>query len=406
MTKQVYTLGCRLNIFESELIEQKLKKQNINDVIVINTCTVTENAQKENYKVIKRLKKKYPDKKIIVTGCGANSEGDVFTSMAEVNQVIPNEDKLKIDTILANQDGAKNNDNNDFNELINNFAHRTRAFIQVQQGCDHRCSFCIIPTVRGKSKSIDEETIIKQANLLTEKGHKEIVLTGIDISSWGRNIFDNELSKLGLLCKKIIDNVPKLERLRLSSIDPAVEDEMILKLLQTEEKFMPHLHLSLQSLNNRVLRNMGRRHTQESVKNWITTLREARKDIVFGADIIAGFPRESAEQFADTLQALENIFIPFLHVFPYSVREGTAAAKMEQVDDKTKKERAKKIRELGKKMKKAYFSSLVSTLHKVLVEKNNMGYCEHFAPVKLTKKYKSNTIVNVKISDFDENNIF
>ncbi len=402
MTKKVYTLGCRLNIFESELIEQKLNNKNIDDVIVINTCTVTEKAQKENYKIIKRLKKKYPNKKIVVTGCGVNAEESVFSSMEEVSKVIKNQDKINLDKILLNEDGARNND---FVGFVNSFSDRTRAFIQVQQGCDHRCSFCIIPTVRGKSKSVDEETIIEQAKILTAKGHKEIVITGIDISSWGRNIFENEPSKLGLLCKKIIDNVPKLERLRLSSIDPAVEDEMILKLLKTEEKFMPHLHLSLQSLNDRVLINMGRRHSQKSVKILVEKLRDARKDIVLGGDIIAGFPRESDKQFKDTLQALEDIFIPFLHVFPYSVRGGTTAAKMEQVLDKTKKERAKKIRELGKNMKQKYFASLVGTTHKVLVEKNNTGYCEHFTPVKLAKNYQANKIVNVKITNYDDNNV-
>ncbi|MGV3278694.1 tRNA (N(6)-L-threonylcarbamoyladenosine(37)-C(2))-methylthiotransferase MtaB [Rickettsiales bacterium LUAb2] len=428
---QIVTLGCRLNIFESEVIKKGLDTNNLNDKIVVNTCCVTKKAENHSISTIKKLKKQYPDKEIIVTGCAVHTALDKLTSMPEVSKIIDNFNKFSTsafnskERIITVSDNSTS-DNNDYNltqklkdnasyQQQNNekpsysipklahFENKTRSFIQIQQGCDHRCSFCIIHKARGASVSLSEADIINQIREVVNNGHKEVVLTGVDISSWERNIFDNSPSKLGELCINILKAVPNLTRLRLSSLDPAVVDHNIIWLLKNEPRFMPHLHLSLQSMSTPVLINMGRRHTRESATNWVKELQNANSNLVLGADIICGFPKETNEQFTETMESLIELNIPLLHVFPYSERSGTPAAKMQQLPEFIRKERALRLIEVAKQLKQNFLQTKLNQQEEVLVENNNTGYTQDYSLVKITnKQVEKNTLVTVKITEITE----
>ncbi len=408
--QNVITLGCRLNTFESQAIEQNLKQQSIeNDVIVVNTCTVTENAFKQSKQEIRKAKKQNPNKKIIVTGCAVESNFNDFMNMEEVYKVIKNKSKLQLSEYNLNNKTTVSKDS-DFLEIpkLDNFGNKTRAFVQIQQGCNHRCSFCIIPQTRGKSVSLSKEDILSHVKTLVAKGYQEIVLTGVDISSWQREeTFDKE-SKIGLLCKYLLQEEKGIKRLRLSSLDPALKDSELIKLLKEDERLMPHFHFSLQSLSNSVLKNMGRRHSQESALSLMEDLRQANKNVVFGADLITGFPRETDECFEDTLKAVESAFIPFLHVFPYSEREGTMALNFKQkVDVKTRRERAKILINKGNELKQNYFKSRLLKTESVLYEGSGKGYSAYYTPVNITnaEHLVKGKIYNVKVNSYNESTL-
>lgn len=404
---QVVALGCRLNFFEAELIKQQMNKAKLENTIVVNTCTVTSLAHAQSMQTIRKLKKNNPNAKIIVTGCGAQIDPTIYANMPEVEKVIGNKNKFSTQALLADQkiilDDFKNEasehmeDNLSHNNQeddyvipkIKGFENKTRAFIQIQQGCDHKCTFCIIYQARGKSKSLSLKNIVEQIAQAVDFGHKEVVLTGVDISSWNRNAILNEPSKLGYLCKAILQQVKGLQRLRLSSLDPAVFDADILDLLANEERFMPHLHLSLQSLNDNVLVNMGRRHNKERAIDLINGIKRANPNTLIGADFIAGFPRETHEQHLDTYNTILELKIPFLHVFPYSTRAGTIAEKMQNVDSLEIKNRAKDLVKLGEQIKNEVFLNKIGTYQEILVEAKNIGYTKDYSLVNI----KANTIL-------------
>lgn len=406
MENKFITLGCRLNTFESEVIKEQLKNNKITNKVIINTCAVTEKAENDSLRQIKKLKRLFPNKEIIVTGCAVHTAAEKLKKMPEISKIISNDYKMSVNAFKEESSYVVNNAhtqsiNTERNKgnynipTLNHFNTRTRAFVQIQQGCDHRCSFCIINKTRGKSLSLQEDDILRQVKKLINNGYKEITLTGVDISSWKRNIFDKtSKSKLGELCVQILKENSNLKRLRLSSLDPAVEDTTLLYLLANEERFMPHLHLSLQSMSNSVLNNMGRRHSKESARDWITKLKLANKSLVLGADIICGFPKETEEQFLDTYKTIKELNIPMLHVFPYSERSNTPAAKMEQIPQNIRKERALMLIDLANQLKDDFYNNKIGKVEEVLIESNNYGHTKDYSNVKiLNKTLEKNTLV-------------
>ncbi|MDR2008513.1 MAG: tRNA (N(6)-L-threonylcarbamoyladenosine(37)-C(2))-methylthiotransferase MtaB [Alphaproteobacteria bacterium] len=400
---QVFALGCRLNTFESEIIKEQAKKAGISNTIFVNSCTVTQEAHKQSMQLVRKLKRENPNMDIVVTGCGAQIDPQGFANMNEVSKVIGNKDKFSQEAMRSNEKIILG-DLSEAADLeipqIQGFENRTRAFIQIQQGCDHRCTFCIIATARGKSQSLPSAQIIAQIKQAVDFKHKDVVLTGVDISSWTESG-----ASIGLLCKKILREVPNLPRLRLSSLDPAVVDSHILDLTKNEPRFMPHIHLSLQAMNNNVLKNMGRRHSRESAMEWINELRNANPNVAIGADMICGFPRETDEQFQDTYDTIKVLKIPFLHVFPYSSRVGTVAEKMRQIPVELRKQRAKALSALGSALKADFFAAKLGKLEEVLVEANNMGYTKDYSLVKINGDAPRGKLLQVKITGFTAQNL-
>lgn len=408
---QVFALGCRLNTFEAELIKEQASKAGLSNTIFVNSCTVTQEAHKQSMQLVRKLKKENPNANIIVTGCGAQMDPTAFANMPEVSKVIGNKDKFSVEAFKSTEKIVLNNINEDIKEefsipQIKGFENRTRAFIQIQQGCDHKCTFCIIFEARGKSRSLAKEQIIAQIKQAVTFGHKDIVLTGVDISSWERDAPLNEPSQIGQLCKDILAAVPELPRLRLSSLDPAVRDDNILDLIKNEPRFMPHIHLSLQAMNNSVLKNMGRRHSKESAIAWINDIRKANPNVAFGADMICGFPRETDEQFEDTYNTIKELQIPFLHVFPYSERKGTVAERMSPVPIDIRKRRSKMLSSLGEQIRSDLFKSKVGQIEEVLCEAKNMGYTKDYSLVKiLGNETPKKELINVKIVDYNNKHL-
>ena len=388
---RVVTLGCRLNTLESEIMQKGAVEAGISDAIIVNTCAVTAEAERQARQTIRKLGRENPSSRIIVTGCAAQLHPDAFASMAEVDRVVGNMEKL--DAAIVNATDGPDIVVSDIMEaretaghlievpVISGFDERTRAFVQIQQGCDHRCTFCIIPFGRGPNRSVPVQAIINQIRLLVENGHGEVVLTGVDISSYGTD--NDNLPGLGQLAKRILDAIPDLKRLRLTSLDPAAIDDDIYRLLAENPRFMPHLHLSLQSADDTILKRMKRRHSQAMAFDVIRRARDARPDTVFGADLIAGFPTETDIMFANTLDAVGDMGLTFLHVFPYSIRPGTPAARMPSVPGDVAKDRARQLREVGEKALHHLLESSLGTSVEVLVEQGLSGHSKHFIPVDL-----------------------
>ncbi len=399
---KIVTLGCRLNHLESHMLQQQSKE--LNDVIIVNTCSVTAEAERQARQTIRRLKRENKKARIIVTGCAAQVNPEQFSKMLEVDKVIGNREKMEIARYIPLSPSHKDVKDNKIvvspREMLTETAHhfiptmynRTRAFVQIQQGCNHKCSFCIIREARGPSYSLKTEKILDQIKQLVDVGHKEVVLTGVDISSWGQDFADKP--QLGELTALILHNIPDLKRLRLSSLDPAIQDESLLDILKDSPRLMPHLHLSLQAGENRVLANMGRRHNVKSAAEWIDKLRQARPFLSLGADMICGFPNETDKQFETTYQFIADQNIPLLHVFPYSARKGTPAAKMRAMPLAVCKERAQKLRRLGEELKEKWLQSFVGTSAEVLVEGGDKGYNPHYAPVTFIDRQKEGQIVS------------
>ncbi|MGI9464801.1 MAG: tRNA (N(6)-L-threonylcarbamoyladenosine(37)-C(2))-methylthiotransferase MtaB, partial [Aestuariivirgaceae bacterium] len=333
---QVITFGCRLNTYESEVMRSHAKACGLDDAVIINTCAVTAEAQRQARQAIRRARRDNPDSRIIVTGCAAQIDPDGFAGMDEVDHVLGNEEKLQAESYAFGVEREEKVQVNDImsvtetaGHLIDGFAGRTRAFVQIQNGCDHRCTFCIIPFGRGNSRSVPAGDVVRQIQVLLENGYKEIVLTGVDITSYGADLPGTP--SLGNLVRRILKTVPALPRLRLSSIDSIEADAELMAAFAEEDRLMPHVHLSVQSGDDMILKRMKRRHLRADSIAFCNELRDLRPDVVFGADIIAGFPTETEEMFDGSLRLVEECGLTFLHVFPYSARPGTPAARMPQV---------------------------------------------------------------------------
>jgi len=408
---EIITFGCRLNIYESEILKQGVKKSNIKNTSVFNSCAVTSETVRQVKQSIRKRKREFPDDKIIVTGCAAQIDPKTFSEMEEVDIVSGNLEKRDINNLIKkDKPKAKINVSNilenkqNLNSLTDGYDNRSRAFVEIQNGCNHRCTFCIIPYGRGNSSSKSVKNIVNEINLMLEKGHKEIVLTGVDIASWGHDL-ETE-TNLGFLIDKILKGCPDLKRLKLSSMDVIGFDDQLLEIVSSEKRILPHLHLSLQAGDNMILKRMKRRHLREDAINLCSKIREKRNDMAFGADLITGFPTETDEMFLNTIKIVDECNLDWLHVFPFSPRPGTPAAKMPQNKKETSKKRAKILREKGEKIKKAHLKNLVGKEIEVFVEKNNSGHTNQFAPVKLEDEFLPGTSVITKIFKSDDNFVY
>ena len=394
MKPLVQSFGCRLNIWESEVISRHSEAANLNDTIIINTCAVTAEAEKQARQSVRRHRRDNPDARIVVTGCAAQIDPSSWISMAEVDAIIGNHDKLQADVW---QNLSRRNSPEQFVKvsdimrirevaphLLEGFDAHTRAFLQIQQGCDHRCTFCIIPHGRGNSRSVPVDVVIEQIQKLAAAEIGEVVLTGVDISSWGSD-FDNPAS-LGRLVKDILVQTPDLKRLRLSSIDPAEIDDDLLDVLASDPRLMPHLHLSVQHGDDIILKRMKRRHQARDVINLTKEIRRLRPDVVFGADMIAGFPTENEDAHQASLDLVDAASLVWLHVFPYSPRAGTPASRMPQVNQDIIKARAAELRARALIRKTDFLKSRIGHDDEILLETGGIGHSRQFARVKLVDK--------------------
>ena len=395
---EVVTFGCRLNVYESEVMKNHAKKAGLQDAIIFNTCAVTKEAERQARQSIRKARRENPDEKIIVIGCSAQVNPKMYSDMAEVNQVIGNDLKLKAETWgLESEEKVLVNDIMSVKEtashMLTGFEDRSRAFIQVQNGCDHRCTFCIIPYGRGNSRSVPIGVIVEQVRALVVAGYKEIVMSGVDITSYGPDL--PGAPTLGQMIRRVLVLVPEVPRLRLSSLDPVESDDDLWRLIAEEPRFMPHLHLSLQAGDDLILKRMKRRHLRDDVIKMCERARGYRADIAYGADIIAGFPTETEEMFQRTMDIVEECDLTFLHVFPYSEREGTPAAKMPSVDKAIRKERAKRLRELGEAQVQKFLNQNMNKQVQAIVEKDNFARAENFALIKLDRDAEAGDLIPV-----------
>jgi threonylcarbamoyladenosine tRNA methylthiotransferase MtaB len=401
MSVDVVTFGCRLNAFESEVIRREAENAGLEDTIVINSCAVTNEAVAQARQSIRRLKRERPDARIVVTGCAAQTQPAMFAEMAEVDRVVGNDDKMRgqswrdarvafdaaADFGVAQSEKIAVADIMAVTEmaphLLEGFQRGLpRVFVQVQNGCDHRCTFCIIPYGRGNSRSVPMGAVVDQVRALVERGHAEIVLTGVDLTSYGVDL--PGAPKLGALIRQILRHVPELRRLRISSIDSIEVDRDLLDVIADHERLMPHLHLSLQSGDDLILKRMKRRHSRADAVDFCAQVKRLRPDIAFGADIIAGFPTETEEMFARSQQLVEECDLTFLHVFPYSPRPGTPAARMPQVRGDVIKDRAKRLRATGDVALRRRLAAEIGGTRQVLIESVRQGRTEHFLPVDIS----------------------
>jgi threonylcarbamoyladenosine tRNA methylthiotransferase MtaB len=389
----VVTFGCRLNSYESEVMKREAEAAGLRDAILINTCAVTAEAVRQARQSIRKARRENPDARIIVTGCAAQTEADTFAGMDEVDLVLGNTEKLERASYgrvaqfgIEESEKVRVNDIMSVREtaghLIDGLEGRARAFVQVQNGCDHRCTFCIIPYGRGNSRSVPIGVIVDQIRRLVENGYREVVLTGVDITSFGADLPGTP--KLGDLVLKILKLVPELKRLRLSSIDSIEADPALMRAIAEEERLMPHLHLSLQAGDDMILKRMKRRHLRDDTIRFCEEVRDLRPDVVFGADIIAGFPTETEEMFANSLAIVDECRLTHLHVFPFSPRKGTPAARMPQLARAIVKERAARLREKGEAALLAHLDGEVGRTREVLVEREGLGRTEQFTQIEFT----------------------
>ena len=416
MGVDVVTFGCRLNAYESEVIRGQAEASGLADAVVINTCAVTGEAVRQARQAIRKIRRERPHARIVVTGCAAQTEAHSFAAMPEVDRVLgnveklspaawgqtragldqnafglPAEEKIVVNDIMAVKETALH--------LIDGMEGRARAYVQVQNGCDHRCTFCIIPYGRGNSRSVPMGEIVAQVRRLAGNGYREVVLTGVDITSYGSNL--PGAPKLGALVKQILKHVPELERLRLSSIDSVEADDDLLDALGGEKRLMPHLHLSLQAGDDLVLKRMKRRHSRADVIAFCQQMRRLRPDIIFGADMIAGFPTETEDMFRRSLDLVDECALTLLHVFPFSPRPGTPAARMPQVERAVVKERARRLRAKGQQELTRHLDAEIGARRQVLAESDNAGRTEHFTRVRLSCAAQPGTMLDVIIAAHD-----
>ena len=411
MAVDIVTFGCRLNAFEAEVIRREAEGAGLSDTIVINSCAVTNEAVAQARQSIRRLKRARPGARIVVTGCAAQTQSGMFAGMTEVDRVVGNDDKMRseawrearkafdlgdgekiaVSDIMAIREMAPH--------LIDGFASGLpRVFVQVQNGCDHRCTFCIIPYGRGNSRSVPMGAVVEQVRALVERGHAEIVLTGVDLTSYGANL--PGAPKLGTLTKQILRHVPELKRLRISSIDSIEADRDLLDAIADDSRLMPHLHLSLQSGDDMILKRMKRRHSRNDAIAFCDQVRRLRPDIALGADIIAGFPTETEEMFSRSLDLVEECGLTFLHVFPYSPRPGTPAARMPQVAGSVIKERAGQLRAAGEAALRRRLQAEIGATREVLIESEGQGRTEHYLPVAIAGA-RVGSVVPLRIAGSD-----
>jgi threonylcarbamoyladenosine tRNA methylthiotransferase MtaB len=407
----VVTFGCRLNAAESEVIRREAERAGLSNTVVVNTCAVTAEAVRQARQTIRALRRERPQAKIVVTGCAAQTEPQTFVAMAEADRVLGNAEKLSAaawkqayaDFGVANAPKAIVNDIMVVREtaahLIEGFEGRTRAFVQVQNGCDHRCTFCIIPFGRGNSRSVPMGAVVEDVRRLVANNYCEVVLTGVDITSYGADL--PGAPKLGMLVKQILKHVPELKRLRLSSIDSVEADRDLIDVFAQDERLMPHLHLSLQAGDDLILKRMKRRHSRQDAIAFCDALRRLRPDMVFGADLIAGFPTETEEMFKNSLDLVEQCGLTHLHVFPFSARPGTPAARMPQLDRAAVKERARCLRERGALALRRHLEAEVGATRRVLTESREQGRTEQFTPVKLSEAAVPGAILELMIAAHD-----
>lgn len=411
MAVDIITFGCRLNAFEAEVIRREAEGAGLSDTIVINSCAVTNEAVAQARQSIRKLKRERPGARIVVTGCAAQTQSSMFADMTEVDRVVGNDDKMRGDAWRQARDafdlGASEkiavSDIMAVKEmaphLIDGYASGLpRVFVQVQNGCDHRCTFCIIPYGRGNSRSAPMGAVVDQVRTLAERGHAEIVLTGVDLTSYGADLPGTP--KLGMLTRQILRHVPELKRLRISSIDSIEADSDLLDAIADDARLMPHLHLSLQSGDDMILKRMKRRHSRQDAIAFCDQVRRLRPDIAFGADIIAGFPTETDEMFSRSLDLVEECGLTFLHVFPYSPRPGTPAARMPQVAGGTIKQRAKRLRAAGEAALRQRLQAEIGATRDVLIESDGQGRTEHYLPVAIASE-RVGSVVPLRIAGND-----
>jgi threonylcarbamoyladenosine tRNA methylthiotransferase MtaB len=401
------TFGCRLNLYETEAMKKLAAEAGLSDAVVVNTCAVTAEAVRQARQRIRRLRRENPAARIVVTGCAAQTEPDSFAAMPEVDLVLGNDRKLRaeswapdflrgaervvVDDIMGARETA--------GHLIDGFGTRARAYVQVQNGCDHRCTFCVIPFGRGNSRSVGAGEVVAQIRRLVDAGYREVVLTGVDLTSWGADL--PGAPPLGDLVQRILRLVPDLPRLRLSSIDSVEADAALVDAMASEPRLMPHLHLSLQAGDDLILKRMKRRHLRDDAIRFCADLRARRPDMVFGADLIAGFPTETEAMFDNTLRLLDDCGLTWLHVFPYSARRGTPAARMPQVPKPVRVERAARLRAAGAARAAAWLAARVGGVERALVESPRTGRTEGFAEVAFVADRPVGGVVEARVTGCD-----
>lgn len=408
MAIDVVTFGCRLNAYESEAIKARAAEAQLQNAVVVNTCAVTAEAVRQSRQAIRKLKREHPQTRIIVTGCAAQTEPDTYAAMPEVDAVLGNQEKLTAAAYADFGQGASErvrvNDIMSVREtapqMVDHFEGRARAFLQVQTGCDHRCTFCIIPYGRGNSRSVPMGAVVEEARRLAANGFAEIVLTGVDLTSYGGDLPGTP--SLGQLVSKILKLVPGVRRLRLSSIDSIEADDALMRAIAEEERLMPHFHLSAQSGDDLILKRMKRRHSRADTIAFCAAVRRLRPDAAFGADLITGFPTESEAMFQNSLRLIDDAGLTQLHVFPFSPRQGTPAARMPQLGAAVARERGARLRAKGEAARTAHFEALMGSRRSVLVEKPGFGHSECFAPVALETVAMPGHIVPVIVTGHKE----
>jgi len=417
MNVDVMTFGCRLNAYESDVIRREAEAAGLADTVVVNTCAVTAEAVRQARQAIRKLRRERPGARIVVTGCAAQIEPETFAQMGEVDRVLGNDDKMRAgawtDTRaafehadafgIATEEKIVVNDIMTVREtaphLIDGLDGRARAVVQVQNGCDHRCTFCIIPYGRGNSRSVPMGEVVAQVRRLCERGTREVVLTGVDLTSYGSNL--PGAPTLGKLVRQILKHVPELPRLRLSSIDSVEADRDLLDVFASDARLMPHLHLSLQAGDDLILKRMKRRHLRADAIAFCNEVRRLRPDVVFGGDIIAGFPTETEAMFARSLDLVDECGLTHLHVFPFSPRPGTPAARMPQVPREVIKDRARRLREKGAAALARHLDGEVGARRRVLTETCDVGRTEHFTQVRLNVPVEPGVIVDLTVAGHD-----
>jgi threonylcarbamoyladenosine tRNA methylthiotransferase MtaB len=401
------TLGCRLNAYETEAMKELAAQAGLNGAVVVNTCAVTSEAVRKARQEIRRLRRENPDARLIVTGCAAQTEPETFAAMPEVDLVIGNTEKMQPETwarlspdFIGQTERVQVDDIMSVTEtaghLIDGFGTRSRAYVQVQNGCDHRCTFCIIPFGRGNSRSVPAGVVVDQIKRLVDAGYNEVVLTGVDLTSWGADL--PATPKLGDLVMRILRLVPDLPRLRISSIDSIEVDNNLMQAIASEPRLMPHLHLSLQHGDDLILKRMKRRHLRDDAIRFTEDALKLRPDMTFGADIIAGFPTESEAHFENSLKLVDDCNLTWLHVFPYSPRPGTPAARMPQVRGQAIKDRAARLRAAGDARVAAHLAAQIGQTHQILMENPHMGRTEQFTEVTLTTPQPEGQIIRATIT--------
>lgn len=403
---EIITFGCRLNAYESEVMRNLAGPEN-DDVVIVNTCAVTGEAERQARQAIRRARRERPNARIVVTGCAAQISPESFARMPEVDQVLGNREKMQAKSWTADADRTTRVRVSDIaqvretaSHLISGFETHTRAFVQVQNGCDHRCTFCIIPHGRGPSRSVPPTQVIEQIRLLVAGGVGEVVLSGVDLTAYGEDL--PAQPPLGSLVRRVLRETPNLRRLRLSSIDPVEIDDELWRAIGEEDRLMPHLHLSLQAGDDVVLKRMKRRHLRDDVRTIVARARELRPGIVFGADVIAGFPTETDEMFENTLALVEELKLVYLHVFPYSARPETPAARMPQLSGPVRKVRAARLRAVGARAQRRLLETKLGRTHEILMESGDVGRTRDFVRVRVRDGAAPGTVVHVLATAIDD----